>query len=70
MWEHGGCLEGVQQDVISGCGHLDCHGIGTCEMWARVKGTGTISTDVTGGCEAKLCYFCWDAECMCQRSCT
>jgi pentatricopeptide repeat protein len=25
MWEHGGCLERIQQDVISKCGHLECH---------------------------------------------
>jgi hypothetical protein len=44
------CLESVQQDAISKCGHLECYGIGTCEMWARAEGTGTISTNATEGC--------------------
>jgi len=26
-------LEGVEHDAIFRCGHLDCNGIGTCEMW-------------------------------------
>ncbi len=25
MWEHGGCLECVQQDTIMRCSHLECH---------------------------------------------
>jgi pentatricopeptide repeat protein len=37
MWEHGGCLESVQQDAILRCGHLDSHDIGACEMWERQK---------------------------------
>jgi len=26
-------LKGVEHDAIFRCGHLDCNGIGTCEMW-------------------------------------
>ncbi len=40
----------VQQDVILNCSQLDCHELGTCEMRARAQGTGTISTNATGGC--------------------
>jgi pentatricopeptide repeat protein len=28
MWEHGGCLESVQEDAILRCGPLECHDIG------------------------------------------
>ncbi len=28
MWEHGGCSESVQQDVISKCGHVECYNQG------------------------------------------
>jgi hypothetical protein len=63
------CLESVQKDVISRCGHLDHHDVGTCEMWAMAEGTGTILTNATGGCMSKPCYLCGDAECMCQHSC-
>jgi hypothetical protein len=70
MWEHGRCLESVQQDAILRCGHLDKHDIGTCVMWAGSEGAGTISTNATGRCSARLCYFCGGAECMCQFSCT
>jgi len=37
MWEHRGCLESVQQDAILRCGHLECHDIGTHEMWAKAQ---------------------------------
>ncbi len=57
MWEHGGCLECVQQDAISKCGYLDRHDIGTGAMWPRAEGTRTISRNETGGCGFKLCYF-------------
>jgi hypothetical protein len=63
------CLESVQNDVISRCGHLDHHDVRTCEMWAMAEGTGTISTNATGVCMPKPCYLCGDAECMCQHSC-
>jgi pentatricopeptide repeat protein len=49
-WQHWGCLVSVQQDAILYCSQLDCHEIGTCEMWLRAQGTGTISTNATGGC--------------------
>jgi hypothetical protein len=26
-------LKGVEHDAIFRCGHLDCNGNGTCEMW-------------------------------------
>ncbi len=51
------CLESIQKDAISRCGHLDHHDVGTCEMWAMAEGTGTISTNATGGCMPKPCYF-------------
>jgi len=35
--------------------------------WATAEGIGTISTNATGTCTAKLCYFCGGAECMCQH---
>jgi len=35
--------------------------------WATAEGFGTISTNATGMCMAKLCYFCGGAECMCQH---
>jgi len=63
------CLESIQKDVISRCGHLDHHDVGTCEMWVMAEGTGTILTNVTGGCVPKPHYLCVDAECMCQHSC-
>ncbi len=37
MWEHGGCLESVQQDAISKCGHLECHTWRMCRAWAGKK---------------------------------
>jgi hypothetical protein len=43
-------LESVQQVVISKCGHLDCHDIGTYEMGARAEGSGTTSTKAAGKC--------------------
>jgi hypothetical protein len=64
MWEHGGCLEGVQQDAISKCDYLDGHDIGTCELWA--EGTGTISTNATR-CAPNLYSFYGGAECMCHH---
>ncbi len=63
-------LREVQQDAVSKCGHLECHGpIWTSEMPARAEGTGTILTNATGGCVTRLCYFCGCAECMCQHGC-
>jgi pentatricopeptide repeat protein len=50
---------------ISKCGHLDWYNIGTCEMWAREKGLGTIWT-----CATKLYYLCEGVECVCQHGCT
>jgi hypothetical protein len=50
MWEHGGCLECVQEYAILRCGHVDHHDIRTCEMWARAEGTGTILTNAAGEC--------------------
>ncbi len=47
---------------------LDCHGIGTCEMWTRAEGTRIIPTDATGRCVARLCYLCGGVECMNQLS--
>jgi hypothetical protein len=35
MWEHWWCMESVQQDAISTCGHLECHHIRTCETAGR-----------------------------------
>jgi hypothetical protein len=49
---------------------LDYHGIGTCEMWARVEGTKIIPTDATGRCVARLCYLCGGVECMSQLNCS
>ncbi len=43
--------------------------IGTCAIQARAEGTGTVLTNVTGGCATKLCSFCGGAECMCQHGC-
>ncbi len=42
------CRRSVPQYAISRCGHLECHGIGACEMWARAEDTGFISTNETG----------------------
>jgi len=65
-----GCLESVQQDAISICGHdLDCHGIGSCEMLGRAEGTRHIPIVATGRCVVRLCYLC-GAECMSWRSWT
>ncbi|CAM6013232.1 unnamed protein product [Sphagnum balticum] len=41
MWEHGGCLESVQQDAISRCGHLECHTWRMCHAWACHAGLET-----------------------------
>jgi hypothetical protein len=57
--------QSVQQDAVSRCSHLECHGIGTCEMQPRAEGTGTIWTNATGWCATRLCFFCGGAECMC-----
>ncbi|CAM6017650.1 unnamed protein product [Sphagnum balticum] len=35
-------------------------------MWARAEGSGTIKTNATGRCAARLCCSCGGAECMCQ----
>jgi hypothetical protein len=41
MYANYGCieLESVQIDAILKNGHLDCHDIGICEMWARAEDT-------------------------------
>ncbi len=70
MWEHGGCLESFQQVAILKCDHLDHHDVGTFKLRARAQSTGTISTNGTGRCGARLCHFCGGAECMCKCSCT
>jgi hypothetical protein len=50
MWEHPGSWGSVQQDEVSKCGQLECHGlIWTYEMQARAESTGTILTNATGG---------------------
>ncbi len=46
---------------------LEHHDIGTSEMWS--EGTWTISTNATGRCAARLCYFCGGAESMSQHGC-
>jgi len=69
VWEHPGCLDNVQQDAISKCGHLECHGIGPCKMWAMVEGTITISTNATR-CMTKFYYFCGAAKSMCHLKMT
>jgi hypothetical protein len=65
MWEHGWCLEGVQQDNIMWCGHLECHVIKTCDMWGRAEGARIVLTNATWRCEARVFYFCGGVECMC-----
>ncbi len=50
-------MESVQQDAILRCGHLKCHSIGTCEIWPRAEGTGTILTSATGGLLPNLVTF-------------
>jgi hypothetical protein len=66
MWESQGCLESdVQPNVISRCGLVEYHDIGTCEMQAGAEGTGSISINATRQCLTRLCYFCGGAECMC-----
>jgi hypothetical protein len=35
------------KDAILKCGLLECHYIGTCEMWARAEGTGTALSNPT-----------------------
>ncbi len=40
MWKPGGCLECVQQDASSKCGHMDRHDIGTHAMWPRAEALG------------------------------
>ncbi len=62
--------QSVQQDAVSRCGHLECHGIGTCEMQPRAEGTGTIWTNATGRCVTRLCFFCGGAECVFQFGCS
>lgn len=60
------CLESdVQPNVISRCGLMEYHDIGTCEMQAGAEGTGSISINATRQCLTRLCYFCGGAECMC-----
>ncbi len=39
------------------------------EMWTRAGDTVTIPTKATAKCAARLCYFCGDAQCMCQCGC-
>jgi hypothetical protein len=43
-------FESVHENAISKCSDLECHNIGTCEMWARAEGTGNILINATGGC--------------------
>ncbi len=47
MCNHGRCLEGVQQDAFTQCGLLDCHDIGTCEVWTRAEGIRPSPTNAT-----------------------
>ncbi len=69
-WEHGGCSESVQQDAISRFGRLECNDIGTCEVWTRAEGTGTISTNATGRFAKPNSFsFCGGVECMWEFSC-
>jgi pentatricopeptide repeat protein len=35
----------------------------------KAEGTGTISMNAAGRCEATLCYFCGDSQCMCHHWC-
>jgi hypothetical protein len=58
------------KDAILKCGLLECHYIGTCEMWARAEGTGTALSNPTWRFVARLCHFSVDTECMCQHTCT
>ncbi len=36
---------------------FECHDFGTCEMWTRAEGIGTISANAMGSGGAKPCYF-------------
>jgi hypothetical protein len=57
VWERGGCLENIQENFISRCSHLDCHGIGTNKMLPMIKGNGIILTIATRRCACKLYFF-------------
>jgi len=61
-----GVQEGTSKDLIW---ILWYHDMGTCEIWARAEGTGTISTNATGRCAAGFCYFCGSAEYIWQCCC-
>jgi hypothetical protein len=52
-----------------GCGLLNHHGFGICEMWARAEGTPTISANATGTCVTRCCHFCGGGNSICQFSC-
>ncbi len=55
MWESQGCLESdIQRNVISRCGLVEYHDIGTCEMQARAEGTGSISINAIRQCDQTL----------------
>jgi pentatricopeptide repeat protein len=60
----------MQHEAMSPDKFTFVQGIGTCEMRARAEGTGTISTNATGGCVTRLCYFCGGVDCTCQHGCT
>ncbi len=47
----------AQQDAISRCGHLEWHGIGTCQIWAWTEGTQSILTNATRRCA--ILWGCW-----------
>ncbi len=65
MWEHGGCLESFQQNVISKCDEMDHHDIGTFENWASTESSGTILTNATPK-DVQLDFVLHvGAECMC-----
>ncbi len=66
-WE---CSEYVWQDAVSGCSQLEHHDSGTCHVWAKAEGTGTIWTNATRGCATQLRYLCGGAECICRYICT
>jgi pentatricopeptide repeat protein len=62
-------------DMYAKCGAIDdaqrvfnkmpTHDIGTCEMWASSQGIATISSNAARRGEARPCYVCGAAQCMC-----
>ncbi len=46
-------------------GLLNCHGVGSCEMWAKANGTTIVLTNAIGRCVTKLCYIFGGVEWMC-----